>query len=118
MLKKQQDLYAEKYAYIFVDEYQDTNPVQEAILQYMHPKRKGKWLNNQFLVGDMKQSIYGFRFADPLLFHQKSEDQGTYVIHMNDNFRSKQAVVDAVNALMGEVMGETLGEFPTQTRKN
>lgn len=84
----------EKYHYVFVDEYQDVNPVQEAILS----KISGK---NVFLVGDVKQSIYGFRGSKSKFFVQKSEEfkmSGENDLKMRKNFRSTDAVLDAVNA--------------------
>lgn len=118
VLRERGGAYAQKYHYIFVDEYQDTNPVQEAILAAIHLGPAGQPLNHQFLVGDMKQSIYGFRFADPTIFDGKSRRYGqaegpeasAQLIRMNDNFRSSPAVVAGVNALMGELMDEDLGD--------
>ena len=57
--------YAARYDYVFIDEYQDTNPIQEALLSRV--SREG----NRFMVGDIKQSIYRFRLADPLIFLKK-----------------------------------------------
>lgn len=109
--------YAEKYQYIFVDEYQDTNPVQDAILQALHLSPDGTPLNHQFLVGDMKQSIYRFRNADPRIFEGRSrlyaagENPAQRRISMNENFRSSPAVIDGVNHVMGALMDESLGEI-------
>ena len=84
----------EKYAYVFVDEYQDVNPVQEAITS----KVAGK---NLFLVGDVKQSIYGFRGSKSQFFIDKQSEFGGGVgesLEMRMNFRSSDAVLDAVNS--------------------
>ena len=84
----------EKYRYVFVDEYQDVNPVQEAIIS----KVGGE---NLFLVGDVKQSIYGFRGSKSKFFVEKQkafeEGEGTS-LKMKSNFRSSDAVLDAVNS--------------------
>ncbi len=83
----------EKYRYVFVDEYQDVNPVQEAIIS----KIGGE---NLFLVGDVKQSIYGFRGSKSRFFVEKqaalASGEGNS-LYMSSNFRSSDAVLDAVN---------------------
>jgi len=103
--------YGERYDHIFVDEYQDTNPVQEEIISLVHGE-----VNNLFMVGDIKQSIYKFRLADPGIFRRKAElyrggaAQGEIIL-MNDNFRSSSGVIDTVNFIMGRIMCERLGEI-------
>ncbi len=83
-----------KYRYVFVDEYQDVNPVQEAILSRLAG-------DNLFLVGDVKQSIYGFRGSRSAFFAEKQarlaggEGRSLY---MRNNFRSCDRILDAVNA--------------------
>lgn len=107
------DEYRKRYRHIVVDEYQDSNRVQEAILTRV--KRE----DNLFLVGDVKQSIYGFRMADPSLFLEKlseySGKRGT-AIYLNDNFRSGDAVINAVNAAFMRLMNmDTCGmDYGTQ----
>ncbi len=98
---------------IMVDEYQDTNAVQDAIFSALTAKRQ-----NCFLVGDVKQSIYQFRLADPGIFLQKYE---TYVpaeaaapgegrkILLSSNFRSGGAVLDAVNDVFADCMSPEIG---------
>lgn len=83
----------EKYRYVFVDEYQDVNPVQEAIIS----KISG---DNLFLVGDVKQSIYGFRGSKSRFFVEKQEEFSKIGenLYMSRNFRSSDAVLDAVNS--------------------
>ena len=84
----------EKYRYVFVDEYQDVNPVQEALISRIGGE-------NLFLVGDVKQSIYGFRGSKSKFFveKQKEFEQGDGAsLMMKRNFRSSDAVLDAVNA--------------------
>lgn len=94
----------QKYRYVFVDEYQDVNPVQEAITS----KVAGE---NLFLVGDVKQSIYGFRgsksqfFIDKQSAFEKGEGQS---LEMKMNFRSSDAVLDAVNSQFSLAMTEEL----------
>ena len=82
-----------KYRYVFVDEYQDINPVQEQIISLVADKEL-------FLVGDVKQSIYGFRGSKSEFFVQKQEEfkkgDGT-ALALTRNFRSSDAVLDAVN---------------------
>jgi ATP-dependent helicase/nuclease subunit A len=111
---KQVDI-KDKYKYIFIDEYQDTNPIQEAILRQV----KGK--DNLFMVGDVKQSIYGFRHADPQIFKEKQDqytqmeapntDKQNELIRMNQNFRSFEKVVFAINAIMDNIMMPTFGDI-------
>ncbi|MDO5707393.1 MAG: helicase-exonuclease AddAB subunit AddA [Andreesenia angusta] len=100
----------ESFSYIFVDEYQDSNIVQETIVN--HIKRE----NNLFLVGDVKQSIYRFRLADPTLFIEKykrfKEDcQNSKRIDLNKNFRSRKEILDWVNYIFKNIMSEEVGEI-------
>jgi ATP-dependent helicase/nuclease subunit A len=96
--------YRERFRYIFVDEYQDSNGVQEALLQ------KICRTDNVFMVGDVKQSIYKFRLAEPELFIEKyrsyrsGEKRDSSVVDLNSNFRSKQSIIDAVNDLFSVLM--------------
>nr|WP_297283784.1 helicase-exonuclease AddAB subunit AddA [uncultured Agathobaculum sp.] len=104
---------SEQYAEIAVDEYQDTNAVQDAIFRALSQGER-----NLFLVGDVKQSIYGFRLADPSIFLQKYhafadadevQDDAPRRVVLGQNFRSRAAVLDACNYLFSAVMGETVG---------
>lgn len=94
--------YRRKFRVIMVDEYQDTNGVQEEIIR----KIVGK--NNFFAVGDVKQSIYRFRNADPEIFMTKYDsypnDVNSQRIDLSTNFRSRREVVDAVNAIFRRLM--------------
>ncbi len=94
--------------YIFVDEYQDTNYLQEAILSRISK-------DNLFMVGDIKQSIYKFRFAEPGIFLDKSicyeEKGGGKNIPFRENFRSSRGIVDFVNALFNEIMTPSFGRL-------
>lgn len=99
----------EQYDYIFVDEYQDSNLVQEALLA-----RVGRG-DNLFLVGDVKQSIYRFRLADPSLFIRRYDAYGDAAagrrILLNENFRSCPPILDGVNYVFRQVMSRELGEI-------
>lgn len=91
-----------KYDYIFVDEYQDVNGVQEAIVNKISS-------DNCFMVGDLKQSIYGFRGSDPEYFKQKVDTFGSVgkkVINLDKNFRCAENIVEFVNDLFSNVMTE------------
>lgn len=93
-----------KYRYVFVDEYQDVNPVQEAILSLVAGE-------NVFLVGDVKQSIYGFRGSKSKFFVEKQaafeRGEGKSLV-MKRNFRSSDQVLDAVNAQFSLAMTKEL----------
>ncbi|MCL2695592.1 MAG: UvrD-helicase domain-containing protein, partial [Clostridiales bacterium] len=96
--------YRRRYEAIIIDEYQDSNRVQERILAAIRRP------DNLYYVGDVKQSIYGFRQADPSLFLEKARDfrgEAGQVVHLNANFRSTRAVIDAVNRVFETIM---LGE--------
>ncbi len=82
-----------KYKYVFVDEYQDINGVQESIINLIAN-------DNVFMVGDVKQSIYGFRGCRPDFFAKKYEsmqENGQKVLALNHNFRSAKNIIDMVN---------------------
>lgn len=94
----------ESFDYIFVDEYQDTNYLQETLLNGISNG------NNVFVVGDVKQAIYHFRYAEPEIFNARmnryrdlSEGEN---IALNENYRSKESILEFVNAVCGEVMTE------------
>jgi len=103
--------YRKKYAYIFLDEYQDSNLVQETLINRI--KRE----NNVFLVGDVKQSIYKFRLADPTLFmekyHSYSKEEGSLNrrIDLKKNFRSRKEILEGINFLFESLMSESFGEM-------
>ena len=107
--------YRDKFEEIFIDEYQDSNLVQEVILNIISRKDIGK--PNIFMVGDVKQSIYRFRQAKPELFMDKynsySEDRSgdCRKILLYKNFRSRDAVINAVNYVFTQVMSESVGEI-------
>ena len=96
------------YKQIMIDEYQDSNGVQESILTSISEN------NNLFMVGDVKQSIYGFRMADPSLFMHKydtysEEDSDNQKILLSQNFRSRTTVLDSVNAIFSRLMQYDMG---------
>lgn len=91
--------YRERFEHIFIDEYQDSNVIQEALIDLI------KRPNNLFMVGDVKQSIYKFRLAEPEIFQSKyrsygeEEREDSVKIDLNKNFRSKKKVIDFINAV-------------------
>jgi ATP-dependent helicase/nuclease subunit A len=106
------DELAKRYDEILIDEYQDSNMVQELILRSVSRERSGK--NNIFMVGDVKQSIYKFRLARPELFIQKYNTYGTedgpcQKIELHKNFRSRETVLDSVNDVFQKTMSSCLG---------
>lgn len=110
--------YRHRFAEILLDEYQDTNQVQEAIIDLISRPGRG----NRFMVGDVKQSIYRFRLADPGLFLAKYRRYGRgngdpgLRIDLARNFRSRQEVVDGVNYLFKQVMNEEVAEIEYDER--
>lgn len=101
------DEYRTKFKCIFIDEYQDSNIVQETLINRI--KRD----NNVFMVGDVKQSIYGFRLADPNIFIEKyqqfklNENKYNMKIDLNKNFRSKENILHSSNRLFKQIMNES-----------
>ena len=99
---------ATTYKYIFVDEYQDINSVQELILS------KLSYCNKMVMVGDIKQSIYGFRNSSPNIFVNKSisyeedSNNGT-LVNLNENFRSNPEVLNFVNSIFNKCMFASFG---------
>lgn len=99
--------YQEKFAEIMIDEYQDSNLVQEAILTSVSGVSKGVY--NIFMVGDVKQSIYRFRLSRPELFMEKFHtyslgDSKTQRIDLHKNFRSRREVLDSTNFVFERIM--------------
>ena len=97
-----------KYNYIFVDEYQDINSVQEKIISLISSD------NNIFMVGDIKQSIYGFRLCDPEIFLNKYNDYksgntASVSISLNKNFRSFPDILEFVNIVFDNTMTKSFG---------
>lgn len=105
---------AEHYEEILIDEYQDSNLVQELILTSISKKCMGKY--NIFMVGDVKQSIYRFRLARPELFMEKYDnypvtDSECQRIDLHKNFRSRSQVLVSVNYIFEQIMARYLGNI-------
>ena len=104
---------SKKFAEIMIDEYQDSNLVQEKLLTSVSKMEDG--IYNIFMVGDVKQSIYRFRLARPDLFMEKfktypqEEGMDCLRIDLHKNFRSRAEVLEGVNYLFYQIMGEDLG---------
>ncbi|MDD4564999.1 MAG: helicase-exonuclease AddAB subunit AddA [Eubacteriales bacterium] len=100
--------YRNKFEYIFIDEYQDSNIVQETLIN------KIKRENNLFMVGDVKQSIYKFRLAEPEIFINKYEafkkksSKYDMKLDLNKNFRSKGSMITAVNDVFSRIMNKDI----------
>ena len=105
--------YREYFEEVLIDEYQDSNLVQEYLLWAVSGEENGRF--NRFMVGDVKQSIYKFRLARPELFLEKYHtyslegDGFCRRIDLSRNFRSRREVVETVNQVFEKVMGEQLG---------
>ncbi|MEQ9809995.1 helicase-exonuclease AddAB subunit AddA [Streptococcus jiangjianxini] len=102
--------FQDHYAEVMVDEYQDNSPIQERLLDLLS---NGK---NRFMVGDVKQSIYRFRQADPTIFTGKfnlfnSDPQAGKLIVLKENFRSHKEVVTSVNVVFSHLMDQELGDI-------
>ena len=105
---------SQRFCEIMVDEYQDVNRVQDDIFRAL--SKNGE---NLFMVGDVKQSIYRFRLADPLIFTEKYEsyaflsdakDGEPVKIMLQENFRSRQEVIDGINGVFSACMSKKLGD--------
>ncbi len=101
--------YINKYDEILIDEYQDTNGLQDAIFESISRDKK-----NIFMVGDLKQSIYAFRGGDPDIFKRKSRayangDGGRRIV-LSQNFRSRTEILESVNDLFSSVMSDRIGD--------
>ncbi len=100
------DIVNQKYKYVFVDEYQDVNPIQDEIISLASG-------NDIFCVGDVKQAIYGFRGSRPQFFSEKclrADGNGEYII-LPDNFRSAEGVIGFVNGVFSKLMKPPLCAF-------
>ncbi|GIN93216.1 ATP-dependent helicase/nuclease subunit A [Siminovitchia terrae] len=107
--------YRNQFREVLVDEYQDVNMVQETILQLI--SADGEYDGNLFMVGDVKQSIYRFRLAEPNLFlakYTRFDSDGInngLRIDLSRNFRSRAEVLDGTNFLFKQFMGKSVGEI-------
>lgn len=102
-----------RFAEVMIDEYQDSNQVQEAILKAV--AKNGSGGHNMFMVGDVKQSIYRFRMACPELFMEKYKtfdtfESRTQKIELHKNFRSRKEVIEFSNDMFYKLMSPDLGE--------
>ena len=106
--------YRDFFDEVMIDEYQDSNEVQETILSNV--SRTDSESGNRFMVGDIKQSIYRFRHAEPGIFrekceeYEKSEDAASERINLTYNFRSRGEVIDAINYIFERCMKKEVGE--------
>ena len=105
--------FQKKFTEVLVDEYQDTNDVQETIIQLV---AKQESPGNVFIVGDVKQSVYRFRHAEPKLFLEKYkryavDEQEGKRIDLARNFRSRKEVLSATNYIFRQILDEALGEI-------
>lgn len=95
-----------KFKFILIDEYQDTSDIQEKFIKLIEN-------DNVFMVGDIKQSIYLFRFANCKIFNDKYNNYknniGGKAIDLNDNFRSRKQVLDDINNIFSKTMTEDIG---------
>ena len=89
------------YQHVLIDEYQDTNRLQEEIIE---SSGGGK---SSFVVGDEKQSIYAFRHAEPEIFASRRKKKGVTVINLSDNFRQDAKIIEVVNGVFSSVMTES-----------
>lgn len=104
------ETYQERFHEVMVDEYQDTNHIQERMLELLSNG------HNRFMVGDIKQSIYRFRQADPQIFNEKFQryaqnPQEGKLILLKENFRSSSEVLSATNDIFGRLMDQEVGEI-------
>lgn len=109
----------QRYKEIMIDEYQDSNMIQEMILSSVSGEFDGK--NNRFMVGDVKQSIYSFRLAMPEIFNKKdntyiryensnSNDKAKLIV-LDRNFRSRKNILDGINFIFKQIMTVDFGEI-------
>ncbi|MGN0164417.1 MAG: helicase-exonuclease AddAB subunit AddA [Candidatus Ornithomonoglobus sp.] len=101
-------IYSDKYDEILIDEYQDTNGLQDAIFNMISH-------NNIFMVGDLKQSIYRFRGGDPYIFRDKSDkymmgESEDKKLVLSQNFRSRREILNSVNDVFGCIMSREAGD--------
>ncbi|MDM8004625.1 MAG: helicase-exonuclease AddAB subunit AddA [Phycisphaerae bacterium] len=103
-----------RYRHVLVDEFQDVDPLQEAILRLVSRETADPPEGNLFAVGDIKQSIYRFRLAEPALFTSRAdafspESAIGKLIHLGDNFRSREGIIKAVNVVFAPLMSRSFG---------
>ncbi|HYM12487.1 MAG TPA: UvrD-helicase domain-containing protein [Bryobacterales bacterium] len=102
LLEKTGRRVAASFDFVLMDEFQDTNPLQAKLAELLRSR------DNFFAVGDINQSIYGFRHADPEVFREyrdRTERGGGHIVTLVENFRSRQGVLDAVRTIMAGAEG-------------
>ncbi|WP_029595958.1 helicase-exonuclease AddAB subunit AddA [Exiguobacterium chiriqhucha] len=106
-------LYKQRFAEVLIDEYQDTNEIQETIIGLV--SHEAEHVGNLFMVGDIKQSIYRFRHAEPRLFIEKAtrfkQGGSGQRIDLSQNFRSRAEVLHGINDLFVRLMDEEVSEI-------
>lgn len=114
--------YQDRFKYIMIDEFQDTNELQKNIFYKLCSKNSLLDCSNLFIVGDPKQSIYGFRGADLQVFYDVMEDiekvSNQKPITLDKNFRSFDTILDFLNSLFGKLMGDKYDALEPQHRSN
>lgn len=97
--------YRDRFSFVFIDEYQDCSPLQNALFSALARP------DNLFIVGDVKQSIYGFRMAEPGLFTERIDEfsRRDAALHLSANFRSSNEVIEGVNSIFTPIMTRETG---------
>ncbi len=97
--------YRDRFSYVFIDEYQDCSPLQNALFEALSRP------DNLFIVGDVKQSIYGFRMAEPALFTERIDEfeRTGRALRLSANFRSAEEIISCVNGVFSPVMTRETG---------
>ncbi|MCQ2482656.1 MAG: UvrD-helicase domain-containing protein [Clostridia bacterium] len=109
------DFYRDKFVEIYIDEYQDNSKLQDAVIDVFARKESDneEYFGNVFRVGDVKQSIYKFRYANSKLFSEKmkkyGQKDGGILYLLNKNYRSEASVIDFVNLIFEQLMSEESG---------
>ncbi|MDO4431673.1 MAG: helicase-exonuclease AddAB subunit AddA [Aerococcaceae bacterium] len=109
------EFFQQQFKEVLVDEYQDINEIQATILSWLSHEQRADLDGNLFMVGDVKQSIYGFRMAEPSLFLQKylayGQQNGGELIILDKNYRSRDEVLQFTNFLFERLMDTNFGEM-------
>lgn len=97
--------YRDRFSFVFIDEYQDCSPLQNALFSALARP------DNLFIVGDVKQSIYGFRMAEPTMFTERIDEfsRRDAALHLSANFRSSNEVIEGVNSIFTPIMTKETG---------
>lgn len=110
----------ERFCHVLVDEFQDINPLQEAIIRLVSREPDDRYPDNLFAVGDVKQSIYRFRLAEPDIFLTRqtalgNEGSAGACIHLQRNYRSDPHIIDAANHLFRRLLTRNVGGIEYDT---